>query len=348
MKKISFISILLVLALLVTGCSKPTITQTQRWNVDIEPETHTYDIRVIDSLNTLVAGKVVSADRPTLHENTDQVKPLSAVGKYVTKIENISVEDKKQKYSTDLSLVETYSVNGLSQAFINQVIEAGIATLSKDGLELSITTTIASYTEYNSGNWQPISSSRSVQGVYVGKARQVYNHYNIFCNYDYTGKKYICKSTFSNYLDTPTKVEKEITFTGKVYDNNMLFLIMRTFSPAQLNAGTPLPILEPLQNDKVMSLQLKSAETDRVTLTGSVGEGDNKVEGISNEFALFALATQGMSMGMWCEKNQTKIFMLNPVNTYVPVKIQYGYLVLTLNASGLAELGVVNKPEVKP
>lgn len=336
MKKFSIIIALLLVATLIVGCTPTVPTQEIRWDGD-EGEEMTYDIRLVNTLSedTSTGGKQFTDVTVVDEENFDQLKPLSVSGKYVTKISKSEKAD-YYMFTTSLTLNEQYYTKDLTDALISQLKGRGMIT-EETSNAVTITTTVTSEVEFYYYSLKPTRSTKTVKGVYVGKLAQTLNDYSVSCVYTDETKKSYCQIDFTDNVNSSNNYSEKVTLAQTTYyDNEMLFLIVRSYDMTAISSSvTSLYVMDPLLSRNVIAISIQAIKVTTTFYDGVTA--DNYKVAISN----------GTGASLISHNYAPETITVNGAkrNTYRTLKMQQGYLVYTLAADELGELIAANPSE---
>lgn len=328
MKKfIALLTTILLSLFVLTACTTAVPTRSIRWDLT-SGETLTYDIRLVKTLNytetTDEGTSSVSADIDLLDPATvDQVKPLNASGTYTTTIAQ-NGSDKIGIVTTELNLIEIYDIALFDQTTIATLRQKGMVDETQtDADNIAIITHITSECIFNNPSLSPISSEKTVSGIYVGKERIAINDYKVTCDYD-SG---VCNIVFTDNITASNSFTKSLKIKETEYfDNEMLFYVIRAYDTAETSEKMTINVVDPLISQSVVAISFQSqAYTTHFK--------DNK----QMDTSLYYVATAtAFGFEFSVTPNEEPLFIGGaPRDTNKIVKIQQGYLVFTLSDADL-------------
>ena len=349
MKKTKLVSILLVsllaLTLVLTACNNAkTLSKGIRWETN---ETTVYQIGLQDTTsetNTKIYDEQsFTRDTVTTPAGYDRIMPTAVTGTYTTTL-TINSDD-TATYTTTQVVTETYSqalyagrVAELFQlatenAFLN-------ATDDGEGNYTFTSTTTSSVTFVNDATQQPVSSTQTIQGYYLGKSNIEVN------NVTYA-------TTYSEGVATVTMNDKQV-FSGEVaegvVDALQIALVVRSIDQSQSTAEGKYVA------PSVSVFDFKSYQT--VALSITIYNKMNVLLNLGNDYP-YAVASV-VTVGVQGYTGFLYTFTSNPnetfsedisgveVNTYKQVRFQseyYTYEVESYTADEVEDLKYVVAPE---
>lgn len=346
-KQISIFLIVVICAsalLTFAGCTSATAKNSCRW---LNGESYTYNVSLAGktsvSITTDSATTVEESDFEVVTESgTDQVKPSAVSGTYTYTVS--LVEAGVHQVVSHLSLDETYDGDAFTVESLNAMVDAGVAQVV--GETVVVTTTIDSLCKfkYQSSDFPPIYSEKTVTGAYVGKERQAVNNYKVTCSYRYEKKNY-CDIVFSDFVTASNNFSKTVKLSSTTYDNEMLMLIIRSYDMTSLiSAGDTISVMDPIFTQGPASVTLQCA-----AVNSESSAEINAKRYLSSTFAVDKLnyvvfnasgdLTAYSSLVYFCDDNYSVAIEAVNLKTNALLKFQQGYLVYTLDNAGLVSLG---------
>ncbi|HRX14203.1 MAG TPA: hypothetical protein P5087_04215 [Eubacteriales bacterium] len=328
MKK--FISLILIITLslfALTACTSSVPTRSTRWDLT-NGETLTYDIRLVNTLNYLTTDgeeiSSVTADIDIIDPAVvDQIKPLSANGTYTTTIAQYG-DSSKGIVTTELNLVEIYDISYFDQTTIASLTLKGMidAAQSTDD-SIAVITHISGECIFNNPSLSPVSSSKTVKGIYVGKERVVINDYIVTCEYNNN----VCAVVFTDKVTSANSFNTSIKIKATEYfDNEMIFYVIRAYDSTETTEKMSINIVDPLISQSVVAISFQAqAYTTHF-----------KNEQQMETSLYYVAAPTAFAFEFSLTANEQPLFIGGaPRATNKIVKIQQGYIVYTLSDADL-------------
>lgn len=328
MKK--FISLILVITLslfALTACTSSVPTRSIRWDMT-NGETLTYDIRLVNTLNYIITDgeeiSSVTADVDIIDPAVvDQIKPLSANGTYTTSIAQYG-DSSKGIVTTELNLVEIYDISLFDQATIAALTQKGmIDETQTDADSIAIITHISGECIFNNPSLSPVSSSKTVKGIYVGKERVVINDYSVTCEYSNN----VCTVVFTDKVTSAKSFNKSIQIKATEYfDNEMIFYVIRAYDSTETTEKMSINVVDPLISQSVVAISFQAQSYT----------AHFKNEQQMETSLYYVAAPTAFGFEFCLTPNEQPLFIGGaPRATNKIVKIQQGYIVYTLSDADL-------------
>lgn len=358
-KKVVFlITAIIMFALLLSGCGNKAPERRAHWKQMTTWQELVYDVSVVDETNSIApqnSGYTEEAYRQGIYDALklkDEIRPQEISGTYTTRIRKTPLGASTNDFESILDIFITYSIDGiiydLNQEFKGQeetneeAVAAFIEKLEEynetnEGFAvitdstITVHTVVTSTCTFSPENLSPVitaseedyTSTRTVQGVYVGKRAQEINDYSISCNYITEKNKTYCQYTYENNLDSLKNETGRFQYTNSksapVYDSNLFFLAPRLYEHTAVTSGVPYSVIEPLQKKGVESFTL-----------GGYSDNTLKIRSLDIYKAAIYITVKGGTQFSMVVDTQAIQSPAQPIRTYTPLMIQQDWLLFTL------------------
>ena len=249
-RKISLVILILsVLALTLSACGSTSATSVlARW----EEEKHVFNITLADFQENSDSFKVypaTAADGSDSYKdiafngefsNRDEIKPLAVNGTYTIEIKPSADKTSYCDVETVQEMCVNYRLKTGDQEGVDLTkyseLQSAVATadqLKQFGMTSDESTiTLYSYTKtsvrFENTTQNPLNSSTTVKGFYVGKKNQNLTQYTVSTDYDYTSSKRPVAKITLNGETSEFKFAKNSA--GSFIDSNQILLYLRSLN----------------------------------------------------------------------------------------------------------------------
>lgn len=348
---VAIVALLIVAVMAFTGCSPNALptgkelrfsTESYTFNISLEQSGKENNEQIVkgESSETKYVG-----DYQMLPSNYDEIRPVDATGTYTMDINT----DDASKYTLTTKQV-IYSVYDKSD-YLDQMMDtmtaeqlATLNTFSDEEKALNFTdktlqqyldegkvvlrSTTDTYTEFKPEKSQnPLKSTKSVVGYYLGMAAQQYSQYSTECTYTYDNGASVKVSKTVNGETTTTNH----SISEGTIDVNQYILYSRTLDkgPNAFQDNPSVQVFEPLTaTTATAAFAISKSHNSLLNIDGELTPSKTDVVvGYINQTALYYISNV-------CYDSEQKVDVKGTANGLVSkftvLKIQNGYYSMQL------------------
>ena len=348
---VAIVALLIVAVMAFAGCSPNALptgkelrfsTESYTFNISLEQNGKENNQQIVkgESSETTYIG-----DYQLLPTSYDEIRPVDATGTYTI---DINTDDtSKYTLTTKQVIYSVYDKSDYTTKLINGMTADQLATINTftdeekaltftdktlqqylDEGKVVLRSTADTYTEFKAEKSQnPLNSTKSVVGYYLGKTAQQYTQYSTECTYTYENGASVKVAKTVNGENTTTNH----TISEGTIDINQYILYSRTLDkgPNGFQDTPSVQVFEPLTaTTATASFAISKSHNSLLNIDGELTPSKTDiVVGYINQTALYYISNV-------CYDSEQKVDVKGTANglisKFTVVKIQNGYYSMQL------------------